>query len=140
MFIAQIAAHVNFEITGPTSLLAAPTLILQELTLCSSFITCTVPCLRSFVGAFNSGGTFGTLSKKGNSYALASMVPHSRGRSTYSRTDPNQIRTRRDLAQHGVSVVHDTRDDRSVASDGSEQMIIRRETRVAIQFDKRNDY
>ena len=46
---------------------------------------------------------------------------------------------RRDLAQHGVSVVHEHGDVASVASDGSEQMIIRRETRVAIQFDQRNN-
>lgn len=125
---------MDFVKNAPASVDAAPVLILQELTLCSSFITCTTPCLRSFVSAFSSGGVYGAATVKGGSYALQSMKKGSNGRSQVSRREPEDMHMRGDSVHHGADAVHERGDETSIASDGSEQMIIRRETRVAVQY------
>jgi len=138
LFIAQTAKTASFVNSDFAGSQAAPVMILQELTLCASFITCTTPCLRSFVSAFNSGASYGTATVKGGSYALQSIKKNSNNRSHFSRREPEDMHMRLDSVQHGAAAVHERSDGTSINSDGSEQMIIRRETRVAVQYAERD--
>ena len=111
-------------------------LILQEVLLCYSFMSATVPCIRSFLGAFFS--PFQTLPGFGTSFkttTVNSIALRSMDKKVAPKTDEVPLRT--DVAEYGVDIGHGprrrTEDGDSVVSDGSERMIIRGNTEIQVR-------
>jgi len=146
-------AYVRFLDGERASIGSVTTLVLQETWLAYSMISNTVPCLRSFVGAFTTNGLvvtrYGTTISvtKGSSIALNSLR-------RANNDDPDDIpiglthtkkSLRPDMALYRVGITRgidrraeEAGDVDSMASDGSERMIIRRATEVQVQFDTRS--
>ncbi|KAK5739631.1 hypothetical protein LTR17_005115 [Elasticomyces elasticus] len=142
--ISQAVAYNHFlKHHNRASIGLLPTLSLQELWLMYSFISATIPCMRSFLGAF--GGPRLAVISPGNTMqsgngsrgtALSTLkrrLSGEKGRETSTRMS-HKANFRPDGPFYGVDIRHEERtgagDDNSLASDGSEQMIIRRDTQM----------
>ncbi|KAK4983106.1 hypothetical protein LTR50_007415 [Elasticomyces elasticus] len=159
LFIIQTSAYLDFLQDGPSVDLAA-TIALQQILLCCSLIAASIPCLRSFLWAFmsnglrtfNAGNSTTTPSHSGN-VALTYINQNSTSGArqqldgvavSNSKNDvASNIRLRPDLQEHNANVsrgYHQDRkpesgEDASVNSEGSEQMIIRRNVEFEIRRD-----
>ncbi|KAK6435711.1 hypothetical protein LTR95_008097 [Oleoguttula sp. CCFEE 5521] len=130
-FIAQTVAHVRSGREARASIGSVPMLVLQEVTLCTSLITSTIPCLRSFVGAFSQGATYWGASAHRHEIALGSIKTGGRRGHPNSKS-ANDFGMRPDTMRHGVSIGRSRADQVSLASAESQQMIIRQETQVDV--------
>lgn len=148
--VVQTTAYVAFlrKDRAPTGV--EKPLILQELLLCYSLLSATIPCMRTFVGAFR--GHSLTLTdpsmpvhssyELSNTYWLSTMV-HSeateRGLSGIDATSGYELNQRPGQVSFDFSVEHrqgsQSLERLSSASDGSDRMIIRRDTRVCVERD-----
>jgi len=111
-----------------------------------SFISATIPCMRSFLGAFGSPRL--AVTSPGNTMqsgygsrgiALCTLKEPFRGekgRAALARVS-SKANLRPDGLFYGVDIRHEERkragDGNSLASDGSEQMIIRRDTQIRVE-------
>ncbi|KAK3626087.1 hypothetical protein LTR22_023303 [Elasticomyces elasticus] len=144
--ISQAVAYDRFlQDHNRASIGLLPTLSLQELWLMYSFISATIPSMRSFLGAFGSPRLAaispGDTMQSGygsRGYPLSTLKRPFRGekgRAASARV-LSQANLRPDGPFYGVDIRHEERkradDGNSVASDGSEQMIIRRDTQIRV--------
>ncbi|KAK5706032.1 hypothetical protein LTR97_001018 [Elasticomyces elasticus] len=145
--ISQAVAYNHFlKHHNRASIGLLPTLSLQELWLMYSFISATIPCMRSFLGAFGSPrlAVISPGNTKQSGYgsqgtALSTLKRRfsgEKGREASARVS-SKANFRPDGPFYGVDIRHEERegagDDNSLASDGSEQMIIRRDTQIHIE-------
>jgi hypothetical protein len=147
--IGQAASYQTFlNDHGRASIGLVPTLILQELWLTYSFLSATVPCLRPLLGAFNSGALLmtapGGSSTQRSGYASRSIALETfkrsfRGTESEVNRKTSAGNLRPDEPFYGVNIGHDDQrvagEGASLASDGSEQMIIRRDTQIRIHVE-----
>lgn len=133
---------------------AAPTVVWQEVLLCFSLISASIPCLRTFLWAFMSTGlmtVYGNSTSAG-SYGIGSQqsrqpsavrsqsrdYSQSQGRTFSSQLRPDKHGYRVDVqSQRDLSKKNDDRGDRaengSVGSYGSEQYIIHHTTEFEVK-------
>ncbi|KAK3616427.1 hypothetical protein LTR22_027071 [Elasticomyces elasticus] len=145
--ISQAVAYDRFlRHHNRTSIGLLPTLSLQELWLMYSFISATIPCIRSFLGAFGSPKVAVTSPRNtmqsgygSRDTALNTLKKPFRGekgRAALARVS-SKANLRPDGPFYGVDIRHEERrragDGNSLASDGSEQMIIRRDTQIRVE-------
>jgi hypothetical protein len=148
--IAQAAAYARFLSNGKASIGLVPTLALQELWLMYALISSTIPCLQAFVGAFTTNGlviagqTTIQVSRQGNSNSipLSSLRTNRSGASRAGVSNKKAVWP--DPGLYDVGVTHganmraaDRGDGQSIASDGSQQMIIRRDTQIDVHSEAR---
>ncbi|KAK5731942.1 hypothetical protein LTS12_027194, partial [Elasticomyces elasticus] len=153
--IVQAVTYKRFLNGGRTSIGLVPTLALQEIWLVYSLLSSTVPCLRGFVGAFTTNGLIITTqttmnqSNQGHSIALSLRKDGKRNRRGVDDDAFAHSLDKSNLCPgvaYDVDVSHgnewwtvaDRGEQASVASDSSEQMIIKRDTRVDVQIEPRS--
>jgi len=144
--IAQTVTYLHFLESGRANIDLVPTLVLQELWLAYSFISSTIPCMRSFVGAFSGSRmmittinpSVSTYARGGSGIALGTLKKSSRIKSA-NVTCVDEFGS--DNAGYKVAVGQGRKrrngEGDSVASDGSEQMIIRCNTRIQVDSEDR---
>ncbi|KAK5677177.1 hypothetical protein LTS10_010366 [Elasticomyces elasticus] len=145
--ISQAVAYNHFlKHHNRASIGLLPTLSLQELWLMYSFISATIPCMRSFLGAFGSprlaiispGNTKQSgYGSQGTALSTLKRPFGSEKGGDASARVSSKANFRPDGPFYGVDIRHEERkgagDDNSLASDGSEQMIIRRDTQIHVE-------
>ncbi|KAK5735071.1 hypothetical protein LTR17_008407 [Elasticomyces elasticus] len=145
--ISQAVAYNHFlKHHNRASIGLLPTLSLQELWLMYSFISATIPCMRSFLGAFGSprlavispGNTKQSgYGSQGTAFSTLKRPFGSEKGGDASGRVSSKTNFRPDGPFYGVDIRHEERkgagDDNSLASDGSEQMIIRRDTQIHVE-------
>lgn len=153
--IIQAVTYKRFLDGGRTSIGLVPTLAFQELWLVYSLLSSTVPCLRGAVGAFTTNGLIitnkTTMNESNQGHSIAMSVMRSANRNRQDGADDafahslDKSNFRRGVAydvdvSHGMQrrTAEDRGEQASVASDSSEQMIIKRDTRVDVQIEPRS--
>lgn len=138
--------------TARDSIGLVPTIISTEAMLCASLITASIPSLRSFLWAFMSRGVFtmygvDTTASQGGSHGVSIPMHSIRQSETDGDNHDVRLRNRVELRPECLGYRVDVRaasmakkakhagDERSVNSDGSERMIIRRQ----VEFDMHED-
>ncbi|KAK5695097.1 hypothetical protein LTR17_024622 [Elasticomyces elasticus] len=145
--ISQAVAYERFlKHLNRASIGLLPTLSLQELWLMYSFISATIPCMRSFLDAFGSPRLAVTCPRNtmqsgygSRGTALSTLKRPFRGEkaSAASVRVSSNANHRPDGPFYGVDIRRQERkragDGNSLASDGSEQMIIRQDTQIRVE-------
>lgn len=125
-------------------------LVLQQVQLCWSIISATVPNLKSFVKSFSSGfgiqldpestrsygsGRYG----RSNGYELGSVDGNGTSKSRSAQLSYNEIETKPAVPHQRDTVTPTTRDQESIDSSGSQDHIIRKDVRWDVHYEtKRN--
>lgn len=120
-------------------------LVLQDILLTYSFISATIPCVRSFLGAFFSPflsfpGFARTLQGSTTGYSVALRSLSSKKDTVTSQANEDvHVLMRPDQARYEIQIRHSqsrrAEGTRSVGSDDSERMMIRRQTEVYVHSD-----
>lgn len=142
----------EYTISSNPGIALVPVLVLQQVQLCWSLISSTIPNLKSFVKSFSSGfgiqldpsltnaygsGRIG----RGTGYELGSMRPHGTSKSRSGTGSYNDIERPTALPQQvqdGKNHPH-ARDQESITSAGSQDHIIRKDVQWKIHYETNDD-
>ncbi|KAK5120384.1 hypothetical protein LTR85_006323 [Meristemomyces frigidus] len=142
IFIVYLESYIHFRQHGKDSIGAVNSIILQEVLIAYSLISATIPCLKGFLGRFQTGDlaklsesetrqTYGSRGgAQSQSYALSSL-----DREGMSRRRPTQkdfIQLQPVNVEHSATASGGDNTSASLRSFGSEQMIIHKRTEVDI--------
>jgi hypothetical protein len=153
--IGQAVAYQRYLMRDSNSSIGlVPTLTLQELWLMFSFISATIPCMRSFLNAFQSlnfAVTSPTNTKHTTHTGSQGIALESLKRTFHSaeamngmhRVPSTSTSFRPGTSSYGVEIRHEEpglgEEGASIASDGSERMIIRRDTQIRVEQESMKD-
>ncbi|KAK3073972.1 hypothetical protein LTR53_003976 [Teratosphaeriaceae sp. CCFEE 6253] len=145
--VAFLKSYIDFLQHGRASIDSVDHLILQQALLAYALSSATIPCLKNFLGRFQTGdlarlsenemtryGTGSHSASQGQSYNMHSLDREGRSKKRASRS--HFVKLQPDAAAEHSARVYAVQNDRdngmSVRSFGSDQMIIRKKTDIDI--------
>ena len=143
MHLKFVSDYTNSSNPG---LALVPVLVLQQVQLCWSLISATIPNLKSFVKSFSSGfgirldpsltqaygsGRYG----RSTGYELGSIKPPGSSKSRSANRSYNDIEGHTVLPQQMPNGNKSTRDQESIGSAGSQDHIIRKDVQWQIHYE-----
>ncbi|KAK4550011.1 hypothetical protein LTR36_002978 [Oleoguttula mirabilis] len=138
LFIVYFKSYMDFRLHGKDSIGAVNNIVLQQTLIAYSLISATIPCLKGFLGRFQTGD-LARLSEGGTRYAYGTRGGTHSESYALSLLDRDALSRRRPAQKHRIklqpaSVEHmamasgGDNASASVRSFGSEQMIIHKRT------------
>ncbi|OCL11754.1 hypothetical protein AOQ84DRAFT_386610 [Glonium stellatum] len=158
LHLHYIPPTLNHTLSRSTSFVAIPALLIQQIQLCWSLLSATIPNLRSFMKSFHSGfgmdmgmGTLGTSytpGSYGNGSRARTMGIRLHSLTTQDERTPPQGSGSKVAFEHGLRpdgaarstvISHNAKgdaqlEDLSVRSGGSQELIIRRDVEWSVSY------